>query len=353
MSKTYRIKDIAAMAGVSTGTVDRVLYNRGKVSIEAREKVDKVLKEIDYHPNLIARSLALKKRYRFITVTPQYAPGEYWEAINEGINRAEEDLFSYNVEVERFCFDQYDKSTFGSLIPKILKKDCQGVVIATLIKESVLELTRKLDENEIPYVFIDAQLKDTDCLAYYGTHSFDSGYMAGRLIGDQIRTDEDIALFRFIRKGEFSSTQVSNREEGFRTYLEGTGHTGRLVTLLLHADDDDNNKQLIDSFLKANRQIERGIIFNSRAGLICDYLQENPLGQHMKLIGYDVLEPNVKYLQSGLITHLLAQRPEVQGLHSIKALFRHLVLKEKIEKVNYMPIDILIKENIPYYNNYI
>ena len=55
----------------------------------------------------------------------------------------------------------------------------------------------------------------------------------------------------------------------------------------------------------------------------------------------------------GLITHLIAQRPEVQGYHCIKALFRHLILKEKIEPVNYMPIDILVKENIQYYNNYI
>ena len=61
MGKTYRLKDIAELSGVSTGTVDRILHNRGKVSEEAQKKVEKVLKEIDYHPNLIARSLALKK----------------------------------------------------------------------------------------------------------------------------------------------------------------------------------------------------------------------------------------------------------------------------------------------------
>mgnify|MGYP000166716285 CR=1 FL=1 len=41
-----RIIDIARMAGVSTGTVDRVLHNRGRVSEEKRAKVEKVLKEI-------------------------------------------------------------------------------------------------------------------------------------------------------------------------------------------------------------------------------------------------------------------------------------------------------------------
>ncbi|MEQ8422636.1 MAG: LacI family DNA-binding transcriptional regulator, partial [Arenibacter algicola] len=47
IKEKYTIKDIAQMAGVSKGTVDRVLHKRGKVSKNAFEKVDKVLKEID------------------------------------------------------------------------------------------------------------------------------------------------------------------------------------------------------------------------------------------------------------------------------------------------------------------
>ncbi|HNX12560.1 MAG TPA: LacI family DNA-binding transcriptional regulator, partial [Paludibacteraceae bacterium] len=41
-----RIKDIAVLAGVSEGTVDRVLHNRGEVSKKSKEAVEKVLKEI-------------------------------------------------------------------------------------------------------------------------------------------------------------------------------------------------------------------------------------------------------------------------------------------------------------------
>ena len=119
------------MSGVSTGTVDRILHNRGKVSEEAKAKVDKVLKKINYHPNLIARSLALKKRYHFIALIPTFEEGEYWEKVSQGIDKAEEELFSYNVDVERMYFNQYDKSSFDQLLPNIEGADCQGVVIAT------------------------------------------------------------------------------------------------------------------------------------------------------------------------------------------------------------------------------
>ena len=61
-----RIVDIAKMAGVSVGTVDRVIHNRGRVSEENRKKVQTILEMVHYQPNLMARSLASKKQYHFV-----------------------------------------------------------------------------------------------------------------------------------------------------------------------------------------------------------------------------------------------------------------------------------------------
>lgn len=353
MGKTYRIKDIAELSGVSTGTVDRILHNRGKVSEEAQKKVEKVLKEIDYHPNLIARSLALKKNYHFITLIPSFAEGEYWAKLCEGIDKAEQELFSYNVDVERICFNQYDKESFDALIPQIEASDCQGVIIATLFRGSVMELTQKLDKKEIPYVLIDAFIENTNCVAYYGTNSYDSGHIAGRLLFEQINTNDNMALFRFIRKGEMQTTQVMKREEGFRDYLAGKDYQGRIYPVQLHADEPTKNIEVLNNFFSTHEEVRAGIIFNSRAHLLGDYFQTRTSDMGFRLIGYDVIEPNVHHLTHGYITHLIAQRPEVQGFNCVRALFRYLILKEKVEQINYMPIDVLMKENIKYYNNYI
>ena len=69
-SQKIRIKDIAILAGVSEGTVDRVLHNRGDVSEKSRKAVNKVLEEMHYTPNIFARSLASKKHYRFVCMIP-------------------------------------------------------------------------------------------------------------------------------------------------------------------------------------------------------------------------------------------------------------------------------------------
>ena len=72
MSEKIRIKDIAEKSGVSVGTVDRVLHNRPNVSKSAREKVEAVLKNINYQPNMYASALAYNKSYTFYCIIPQH-----------------------------------------------------------------------------------------------------------------------------------------------------------------------------------------------------------------------------------------------------------------------------------------
>lgn len=354
MSRQYRIKDIAEKAGVSTGTVDRILHKRGKVSDEAREKVEKVLKEIDYHPNLAARALALGKAYHFYVLIPEFNKGEYWAMFDEGIQKAQKEYAAYNVEIHYLFFNQFDRDSFDRLEKQINVEECQGVVIATLFKEGVISLSRRLDRYRIPYIFVDAFVPEANAIAYFGPHSYNSGYIAGRLMYTQIQPSDDVAVFRFIRKGELYSTQVKIREDGFRNYLMDCKYTGKLHYVNIHADNITDTYRILDDFINSQSGIHAGIIFNSRAHLLGRYFSERcGCCPCFKLIGYDVIEENIRFLNSGHITHLIAQRPEVQGINSIKALFRYLVMDEKPQTINYMPIDVLVKENITYYNNYI
>ena len=60
-----RIKDIAKMADVSVGTVDRVIHGRSGVSESSRKRVEEILKQLDYQPNMYASALASNKKYAF------------------------------------------------------------------------------------------------------------------------------------------------------------------------------------------------------------------------------------------------------------------------------------------------
>ena len=71
---------------------------------------------------------------------------------------------------------------------------------------------------------------------------------------------------------------------------------------------------------------------------------------NVQIMGYDVVHKNADCLREGSISFLIAQHAYQQGYFSVDSLFRAIVLKKKVEPVNYMPIDLLMRENIDFYH---
>ena len=61
LPERIRIKDIARLADVSVGTVDRVIHSRSGVSEASKKRVEEILKQLDYQPNMYASALASNK----------------------------------------------------------------------------------------------------------------------------------------------------------------------------------------------------------------------------------------------------------------------------------------------------
>lgn len=118
------------MAGVSAGTVDRVLHNRGDVSRASRDKVQKVLDEIDYHPNMFAIGLAAKKRYHIVCIIPYYIEHDYWHSVAAGIDRAAQELRPFNVGVDYLFYSHADKASYETACAQ-LQSVVAGVVSST------------------------------------------------------------------------------------------------------------------------------------------------------------------------------------------------------------------------------
>lgn len=87
LPERIRIKDIARLANVSVGTVDRVLHGRSGVSEASRKRVEEILKQLDYQPNMYASALASNKKYTFACLLPKHLEGEYWTDVQRGFGK--------------------------------------------------------------------------------------------------------------------------------------------------------------------------------------------------------------------------------------------------------------------------
>lgn len=346
-----RIKDIAAMAGVSEGTVDRVLHKRGEVSQKSREAVEKVLREIDYTPNILARSLASKKQYRFVCLIPSHQSGDYWHSVDSGFDQAAHEFSHYHVDVERVYFDQYDQQSFMRASASILHNAPDAVFIAPIFRQETIRFTVELHQQNIPFSFIDSLIEDAPFITYYGQHSAQSGYIGAKLLSDTLSEHSKVLVIRTQRKGEGFSNQTMNRYKGFEMYLKEKNNSCQLIKVELTDGNEEANDLILQQAFDAHPDIRAAITFNSKVFRLAKFFTAISR-QDVLLLGYDLLQENIDYLKQGVISYLIAQRPEKQAYFTVRDMCNELIFHKESQRINYMPIDILMKENIEYYMDF-
>ena len=103
MGKKPTLQMIADLAGVSRGTVDRVINNRSYVKAEVRERVLRIAQETGYVSTREAHLRELeaeKKVLKLGVLLPDWGHGQqFWEGINQGIREAQEELEPAGVEI--------------------------------------------------------------------------------------------------------------------------------------------------------------------------------------------------------------------------------------------------------------
>jgi LacI family transcriptional regulator len=346
-----RIKDIALMAGVSEGTVDRVLHKRGEVSQKSREAVEKVLLEIDYTPNILARSLASKKQYRFVCLIPSHQPGDYWQSVDAGFDQAAREYAHYHVDVERLYFDQYDQQSFIRASEAVLNDAPDAVFIAPIFRQETIRFTEELHRKMIAFSLIDSLIENVPFVTYYGQHSAQSGYIGAKLLFDSLADNSKILVIRTQRKGEGYSNQTMSRYKGFEKFLNEKNNSCQLIKVELTDGNEEANEVILKNVFETHPDLKAAITFNSKVFRLAKFLTS--IGrQDVLLLGYDLLQENIDYLKQGVISYLIAQRPEKQAYFSVRDMCNELIFHKETQKINYMPIDILMKENIEYYMDF-
>lgn len=349
MAGKITIKDIAAFAGVSAGTVDRVLHNRPNVSPKAREKVEKALKEQNYQPNVYASALAYNRSYHFEVLLPKHEQVAYWEEIEQGVKTAVETRKDFNISVDMFYYRRFDDSSFVEETEKCFANNPDGVVLVPVDLELTQKFTDKLHARHIPFILLDSYMPDLKPLSFFGQDSVCSGYFAARMLMLIASADKEIALMKITKDGRVVSKQQDNREVGLRHYMKD--HFPGVKISVIELPFEGTRQQydsLLETFLNDHPDVHHCITLGSKAHVMGDFLLRTNR-REIQIMGYDMVKKNAECLRQGSISFLIAQHAYLQGYSSIDALFKAIVLKKKIQPVNYMPIELLTRENVDFY----
>lgn len=169
------LKDIARKAGVSRSTVSRVINNHPNVSKAARQRVTQIIEDTGFHPNVAARSLAMRRTRMLGLVLPRsmssFFTDPYFPHLTQGIAKAcnEED---YTLGLFLVSTPEDEQKIFS----RVLRK---GLLDGILLQSGELgdQLIDDLLKSEIPLV-IAGRPFDTEGVSYIDIDNVKAAHQA-------------------------------------------------------------------------------------------------------------------------------------------------------------------------------
>jgi LacI family transcriptional regulator len=344
---SIRIKDIARMAGVSEGTVDRVLHKRGNVSADALKKVNDVLKKIHYKPNLIARTLGRSKNFRISVLIPEPRQDPYWAEVNAGIIQAKSEWENYGIAIDPYYYVHDGESSLELIAKLSLKTKPDGLVIAPIFYPQAITVFKKLQKAGVPYVLFNTNIPEAKPLSFIGQDLYQSGKLAGQLMSMGSEASEEIFILH-IGEDIKDSVYLMEKERGFRDfYGKNIHHSNKIISHNLDTKEKALNHE-IETLLKEKR-ITGIFVSTSKFVPIVARVLQNLNRNDVRLIGYDMLQENIKYLKKGWIRFLINQNPKRQVFQGISHMANHLLFKKDVPDTELFPLEVITQQNIESY----
>jgi len=345
------IKDIAEKAGVSRGTVDRVIHHRGNVAEDKRQKVLQIVKDSGFRPNEYASLIATNKIHSIYCLIPQYFPGDVWEITAGGIRDAGKKAESFGVQVHIVTYDQYDIDSFRNACRSVLAHGPSGVVVAPMFRAGTLRFVRELSARDIPYVYIDTKLDDDGYLEFFGLPMYESGYLGADILTQRCRECIRTVLnVRIIRDKDMLSDPTMLRRAGFMDYIKEYLPLCEVRDAWITPNDETEIARVLDEQLATLPENQRNIImFNSRVHLVASYIKSRGL-TGCNVVGYDMLRSNIQAMKDGTVNFIIAQHSDLQAANAVRTLAEHLAFRRPVvRKDHYSQMDILNRHNCDYY----
>ncbi|MBN1864183.1 MAG: LacI family DNA-binding transcriptional regulator [Victivallales bacterium] len=337
------LRDIASRAGISIGTVDRVLHNRGRVAEKTRKRVLGIIEKSGYQGNIFASNLANSgKRHKFCVVMPHLdQDSSYWRLIEDGLKAAAFDLKRYGVDIETRFFDRYSGVDFRRLYFGLDGRGHDGYFMAPVISDAAESCFRERPLIK-PYAFFDCHVPGSAPVFYIGQDSFQGGMLGGKMLHLLVGDDADVVVTRMLPEG----WHINDRVSGFRAYFEE--RPGARV----REYDVDCRAGVKEVESVCRRMLEGGrvdglFVTNANTHMFAYALERLCGAGKVKVVGYDLVSANRFFLENESISFVISQNPVMQAQKGLNLLCRHVLMREELELEYVVPLDLITKENLP------
>ncbi len=336
------MKEIAVLAGVSRGTVDRVLNHRGSVNPDTAARILKIAEKLNYQPNKAGLMLAAQKKNLKLGVILFQDTNPFFQEVLKGVHAKAEELSGYNCQVlvRQVSFDEDCQK---NAIWELEHEGIHGLVISPFNAPSIAAEINRLCEKGIPVITTNTDIASKR-LSYVGSNYFLSGQTAAGLLGRMTFGDVIVGII-------IGSSHVlchTDRIAGFRkTIGEHFTHIKIIEDIVENYDDDEESYRKVTALLTNHPEINA--LYFMAGGVYggCRAVLSLNLSKKIKIFTFDNVTTTAELIRQGVVTATICQQPFLQGYRPLELLSRYLlegIMPE--EEFQYVDTDIRIRENI-------
>ncbi len=332
------LKQIAEIAGVSRGTVDRALYNRGRIKPEVAERIKKIADELGYQPNRAGKALAMAKRPVKIGVIAQATETPFMHLLLSGVEDATKEIAAFGAEVLTRSGVGLDVEAQLKMIDELVGEGINGLAIAPADDARMRNRINELIAANIPVVTFNVDIADTERLCFVGQNSEQAGRTCAGLLSI-VMGYSGIVLPISGYQNNLSHTQ---RIKGFCDEIEKSFPEIHVLPTVYCQDNEALTQELTEKTLAEHPDLTAVYMAAGGQTGVCRALARTGKRGSVRVICYDLVPNNIRNLLDSRIDFLIGQDAHTQGYQPVMILFNYLFSGVKPEKP-YLFTDISIR----------
>lgn len=336
------IRRLAELAGVSRGTVDKVLHNRPGVSDPVRNQVWRIIQEQGYQLPVRKTPEKKEKRILRLAVLIPHLTNEFFQMTRNGMDDACALRHDVDISLKYLYCSSENVNELLSLLQYVETEHVDGVLIRGCQSSRLRDRLNAFAEQGVPIVLFDSDVHGCHRLCFIGENSTASGRVAASLLAKSIGEKGDVAIIGGMR--EMRNNQL--RIQGFKDVIRERFPHIQIVKVVNCYDQSAIAYEATNQLLQQYPNL-CGIF--SAVGCTAD-IGQALLDRHMqkiKMVSYNMTPDIVALVKRGIVTFTIGLTPYRQGMAAIHTILNYLLEGEKppsdfVE----MPLLIGMDENI-------